>query len=308
MSPTAANPSKSHRQWPTLPPPHIAARRGAAALLGLLAVFLASVASAQTAPSAPQDAAALVRRAVQHRLDAAKNHQPLRYMIRRIDERHDTTKLIVETKDGDVARLVAINGKPLGADAGKAELARLDNLLQHPEMQEHRRKGEQKDEQRITHLLGLLPDAFLYKFEGMVPCPAGQCYRLSFTPNPKFVPPDIEANLFRGIAGEVWIDQAEERLNRLDANFISDVDFGWGILGKLNKGGTALLEQTDIGNHDWELTGLKLHVTGKALLVKSFNFQVTEDASHFALVPPMSYRDAIQLLKRYDASQTTYTP
>ena len=108
----------------------------------------------------------------------------------------------------------------------------------------------------------------------------------------------MEADLLRGVAGEVWIDQAQERLARLDAHFISDVEFGFGILGKLNKGGTALLEQTDVGGHDWELTGLKLHMTGKALMVKSLSFQVTEEASHFSQVPPsMSYREAIQLLK-----------
>ena len=79
----------------------------------------------------------------------------------------------------------------------------------------------------------------------------------------------MEASIFRGLAGEVWIDQEQERLTRLDAHVIANVDFGWGILGKLDKGGTILLEQSDIGGHDWELTDLKLNLTGKALLVKS---------------------------------------
>ena len=52
----------------------------------------------------------------------------MEYVLRRKDERHDTTKVIVETKDGDVARLVAIDGKPLSADANQAELERLELL------------------------------------------------------------------------------------------------------------------------------------------------------------------------------------
>ena len=96
----------------------------------------------------------------------------------------------------------------------------------------------------------------------------------------------MEASIFRGLAGEVWIDQEQERLTRLDAHVIANVDFGWGILGKLDKGGTILLEQSDIGGHDWELTDLKLNLTGKALLVKSLNIQMTEQASHFSQVPP----------------------
>jgi hypothetical protein len=265
----------------------------------LLALAFAPVSTAQRPPASPMDATALVRRAIQNRLNAEKNHHPVRYLIHRTDERHDTTKLIIETADGDVARLVAINGRPLSAEANRDELARLDTLAAHPEMQAHRHKSEQKDAEHVDRLLALLPDALLYRFEGMVSCAAGQCYRLSFTPNPRFTPPDMEADLLRGVAGEVWIDPVQERLTRLDAHFIAEVDFGFGIIGKLNKGGTVLLEQTDVGGHDWELTRLTLHVTGKALMVKSLSFQITEEASGFAQVPAgLKYRDAIQMLKQ----------
>ena len=280
-------------------PPSVMQSKKMAVCMTLLGLAFATVSSAQGQPPAQMDATALVRRAVQNRLDAEKNHRPVRYLIRRTDERHDTTKEIIETVDGDVARLVAINGKPLPVEADRAELDRLDTLANHPEMQEHRHKSEQKDAERIDRLLALLPDAFLYRFEGMAACGAGQCYRLSFTPNPQFTPPNMEADLLRGIAGEVWIDPTQERLTRLDGHFIADVEFGFGILGKLNKGGTVLLEQTDVGVHDWELTRLTLHVTGKALMVKPLSFQITEEASGFAQVAPgLRYREAIPMLKQ----------
>jgi hypothetical protein len=265
----------------------------------LLALTLVPVASAQGQPPASIDATALVRRAVQYRLDAGKSHRPVRYLIHRTDERHDTTKAIIETVDGGVARLAAIDGKPLSAAADRAELARLDTLAAHPEMQEHRHKSEQKDAERVERLLALLPDAFVYRFEGMTPCAAGQCYRLSFTPDPRFTPPNMEANLLRGIAGEVCIDAAQERLTRLEGHFIAEVNFGFGIIGKLNRGGSVLLEQTEVGGQDWELTHLTLHVTGNALMVKPLSFQIDEEANHFTPVSSgLRYRDAIQLLKQ----------
>jgi hypothetical protein len=222
----------------------------------------------------------------------------LRYVIHRTDEHRDTTKRIIETVDGDVARLVGVDGKPLNAAADRAELERLDTLTAHPELQEHRHKSEQKDAERANRLLALLPDAFLYRFEGMASCAAGQCYRLSFTPNPHFTPPNMESDLLRGVAGEVWIDVMQERLIRLDGHFIADVDFGFGIIGKLNKGGTVLMEQTDVGGHDWELTRLTLHVNGKALMLKTFSFQINEEASGFAPVAPgLRYTEAIRMLK-----------
>jgi hypothetical protein len=284
-------------------------RRTIALALGLLPFGPAFALSGQSSPSAQLDATALVRRAVQHRLDSAKIHHPVEYLLHRTDSHLDSTKLILETKDGDVARLVAIDNKPLIPDAEKIELARLDNLAQHPEMQDHRRRNEQKDTERVDHVLGLLPDALLYHPEGIVPCGAGQCYRLSFKPNPGFSPPDLEANVLTAIAGEVWVDQAQERITRLDAHFIKDVDFGFGILGKLNKGGTVLLEQTNVGDNDWELTGLEMHIAGKALMVRTLNFQIKEVASHFEqAAPAMDYREGIRLLKNYDAAKASYTP
>ena len=267
-------------------------------VLTLTAFLAAWCSSAQTEQPSAVDPTALVRRAVQHRMDAAQTHRPLRYLLRKTDEQRDTTKDIIETGQGDVARLVALGGQPVSAEANQAELERLHTLADHPEIQQHRHQREQKDAARVDRLMRLLPDAFLYRYEGMTGCAQGSCYRLSFSPNPHFTPPDMEASIFRGLAGEVWIDHEQERLTRLDAHVIANVDFGWGILGKLDKGGTILLEQSDVGGHDWELTGLKLNLTGKALLVKSLNIQITEQASHFSQVPPgVDYRKAIQLLE-----------
>ena len=282
----------------------------ATTLLLLALLTLASHAYAQPANGHPDrsggttDPAALVRRAIQNREDAAKTHRPLRYLLRKTDDHRDTTKDIIETAQGDVARLIAIDNQPLIGEANQAELDRLNTLANHPEIQEHRHQREQKDADRVNRLMHLLPDAFLYRDQGTCPCPTGKgtCHHLTFSPNPSFEPPDVEANIFRGLAGEVWIDQAQERLTRLDAHVIANVDFGWGILGKLDKGGTIQLEQSDIGNHDWELTSMKLNLKGKALMLKSLNIQLTEQATHFSQVPPgVDYRKAIQLLENSGA-------
>jgi hypothetical protein len=244
------------------------------------------------------DPAVLVRRAVEKQAEADKTHHPLRYTLRKKDERHETAKEIVETRDGDVAMLVAEGGKPLGLEARQAELARLDTLAQHPELQQKRQQSEKKDAARVAHMLGLLPDALAYKLEGTVPCGVDECYRLTFTPKPGWSSPDIEGNILRGVAGEIWIDRRQERLVRLDATFIADVTYFFGILGHLDKDSTIRLEQSDVGNGDWELTRLTMNVTGKALLVKNLSFKVTEETYGFASVSPdIGYRDAIELLK-----------
>jgi hypothetical protein len=296
-----------HLRRPIFVPSRSIARIVAFAALVLLPSSRGSAKAQQDV--AQVDPTALVRQAIQLRLDEEKNHHPLQYMLRKVDEHHDTTKLIIETKDGDVARLIAIDGKPLSAGANQAELASLDNLAQHPELQERRHRIEQRDADRITHMLGQLPNAFIYRSEGIVPCPSGQCYHLTYTANPHYQPPDTECKIFRGVAGEVWIDQAQQRLTRLDAHFLTDVDFALGILGRVNQGGTVGLQQNDIGGSDWELTRLQMHVTGEILIFKSFSSQMHEEMSHFAPVAPgIGYRDAIEMLKKYDPAQSAYTP
>ncbi len=247
---------------------------------------------------------ALVRRALQLRLEEEKSHRPVEYVLRKTDGDHETTKQIIETTDGDVARLIEINGRPLTADQEQAELSRLDTLAEHPELQQKRHRSEQKDAARIDQLVGMLPDSEIYKLEGTVPCGDGECFRLSFTPNPAFAPPDIEADVLRGFAGEVWIDQAQDRLVRLDAHLVRDVTIGFGILGRLDKGGTLELEQAfEPDAHEWQPTVLKMNLAGRALMVKSVSIQIDELASGFAPVPPgLGYREAIAMLKRPGAS------
>jgi hypothetical protein len=271
------------------------------AVVGMLGVLMGAAGmqvGAQT--SASTDPVALVRRAVQFRLEEEKIHRPVRYVLRKTDGDHETTKEIIETKDGDVARLMAINGKPLTAEQEQAESSRLDTLAAHPEMQERRRRSEQKDAARVDQLVGMLPDSEVYRFEGMVACGTRQCYRLSFTPNLKFQPPHLEAEVLRGFAGEVWIEKTQQRLVRLDAALVRDVNIGFGILGRLDKGGTIELQQELESNvQEWQPTVMKMNLSGKALMVKTVNIRMEEVASDFAPVSPgIGYREAIAMLKK----------
>ena len=287
----------------------------------LVAASFAVPSFAQDDVPPPGNPGALVARAVQNRLAEGATRHPLRFLWHKKDERQDTTRQVIETPQGDVAMVVATNGRPLTHEAQQAEFARLDNLAAHPELQEHRRKREAEDNARANKLLRLFPTAFNYHYEATENCdlskipeipvpgiqplatvsapqPVQQCYRLSFAPNPKFDPPDMTANILQGMAGEIWIAKTEERLVRLNAHLISDVQFGWGFIGRLDKGGTVYLEQADIGGGDWELTRMNLNLTGKAFLFKSLRIRISEEQGQFQRVPTgTDYRKAIEILK-----------
>ena len=269
--------------------------RGGVGLI-VFAVFCVCALSAQVTAV---DATALLRSATQNRLDGLAHHQPQRYLLRRIDGSYSTTKDVIETRGGEVERLIAINGRPLTAEQDQAELSRLTSLLKHPELQEERRTSEQKNRAREVRMTRLLPRALLYEFVEMTPCFGGECYRVSFSPNPRFKPPNMEANVFRGLAGEAWIDQAQGRLTRVDARLVSNVGFGWGIFGKLDKGGTLSMEETQVGEHEWAMTWLKIEMKGRAMILKHLTFQFTEEMSQFSQVSAdLGWREAIGILEQ----------
>lgn len=265
----------------------------------LLGMFWAPAVLAQsmTPEAVAADPLQLVKRAVANELKPGNGLHPYKYRLEKLDDGKRTTKEIVETKDGEISRVIEQGGQPLSGDANQTEIDRLNNLLAHPEVQERKHRKEQADNNRDDEMVRMLPDAFLYHYEGTAEGPSGEVYRLSLKPNASFNPPDRQGEVYAGMAGELWIDQKQERMVKLDVHLIADVNFGWGILGKLYKGGSILVEQKDVGNDHWEQYHFKLNLQGKALLFKSLVFDITEDESDFEAVPAeWRYQDAVRLL------------
>jgi hypothetical protein len=280
----------------------VSAPLGASLLAGALFLGAVSEAPGQTLSQSGNpaiDPAKIVRDASWNELHSPRPGRSFSYRQHKVDPKGSVVKLIVETKDGDVARLLERDGKPLPPEEEQAEVDRLNNLLAHPEIQEHRHKKEQEDSARGDEMVRMLPDAFLYTFEGMVEGPSGLCYRLKFRPNPAFTPPDREGEVYHGMVGELWVDQSQLRLAKIDAHLISDVNFGWGVLGRLYKGGSILVQNADMGLHHWETIHLKLNLKGKLLMLKSVDYSTTEDFSDFQIQPEeLGYQEAIRLLEK----------
>jgi len=300
---------------PTEAKPHRKGRITAAALASLLALAggvgvsrlsAAQPSASQPAPLSAEETQTMVRTVLQTELNAAQDPgHPMQYRLHKMSPRLATTKLIVETKDGDVARLVSINDGPLSPQDEQNEQIRLQGLLNDPSLQRHRQQREQGDTQRARKVMRALPDAFLYTFAGLADTPQGPSYRLSFQPNPKFDPQDLEAQVLKGMAGEMWIDVAQRRVTRLEGKRIHDVDYGWGILGKLDQGGTLLLEQADVGNHQWRTTHMVL-VMNARFLIKTVKLDTTLELSQFEPVATgMTYQQAIQKLDPHDKSTSS---
>jgi hypothetical protein len=251
-------------------------------------------------PLTPPQAQEVVQRALATESRAAQDlshvGHPMRYTLHKTSPRLTTTKEIVETRDGDVARLLSVNDRPLSPDDEQKEQARLQSLLDNPSLQQHRKQSEGSDTARALKVLRVLPAAFLYDFAGTVSTPNGTALKFTFKPNPQFDPPDTETGVLIAMAGEIWVDPVQERVVRLAGSLQQDklVYFG---LGELNKGGWIEIGQADVGNHQWRIVHLKLKMNIRELFKIKSSDSVQEFTAFVPVAGNLNYKDAIQMLR-----------
>jgi hypothetical protein len=235
----------------------------------------------------------LVRDVVYNELHDHQRHGYWRYWIEK--QALQQTKVVeqVETADGPVTRLVSNGGRPLNASDLQEEQERLDHLLRSPQEQARHRQDFIDDEKRIGRLLALLSEAFLFEDAGV----ENGCFHLRFRPNPEYPPHSIEARIFHAMRGDLWIDTRTKRMERLDGQLEENVDFGYGILGRLYKGGWFRLQRTQVSSTDWKTERLEIHMNGRALFLKTISRETSEVRGGFAPVPTgLSLAQGMKLL------------
>ena len=189
------------------------------------------------------------------------------------DERSERTgghlwhEHIVETNDGPLRQLTAIDGKPLMAAQRQAERDRLLHAIQHPNELRKAKAAMDADEARTLDLLRNVPKAFT-----LTPVGGEEgCNLYAFQPNPAFSPASMEERVLTVMSGTISLREPMERLCKLDATFNAPVEFGFGLLGRLEKGGHFLLVRAPIDADNWKSKHIAVHVQGRLLLLKSIS-------------------------------------
>ena len=270
--------------------------------VAVLALFVPS-SSAQAATPAPAESAQdLVRKVIARELEAEEKPARYIYRLRREGPGGSWIRDIVDTRDGLVSRLVALNGQPLTAEERAQDDRRLEKLLANHEEQRKRQQRQKQDAEQTRRLLRVLPDAFLYDYDGAEPGPHGELLRLKFRRNPKFDPPSRETVIYKGMEGTMVVEPRDLRVVRIDASLVQDATLGWGLLARLNKGGRFTLEQSLLPDGNLVTTGMTLDFTGKAFLFKTIRIKQKQSISNFRPAPiGLSLAEGIELLRKQDS-------
>jgi len=276
----------------------------------VLILTAASLGGQTATVSSYMDPVELMRKAVQNEIKASYD-DTAHFLFRGIKTtpKGSTTELYVETKEATAGLVIAYNGNPLTHEQRHAEEARVERFINHPEELRKKREQERASAERTMRIVRALPDAFLFEYAGEEPGSEGigragaTLVKLKFWPNPRYQPPSRVEEVLTGMQGYVLVDAVRYRLASIDGTLFKAVGFGWGILGHLDRGGRFMVQQQEVGDNLWEISGMTLSFTGKILLVKSLSISSTEIFSGFKQVPSdLTFAQALELLKKEDAS------
>ena len=115
-------------------------------------------------------------------------------------------------------KLIAKDDKPLDEKKAKKEQEEMDKELARREhMSAHDKAKVEKERAEERAYLREIPDAFDFKIVGEDTVSGKPAWVIEATPRPAYKVKDSKANLLLKIRGKVWIDQAEYRWVKVEA-------------------------------------------------------------------------------------------
>lgn len=259
----------------------------------IFAVAATAAAAPASQPSEP--AQQLVREVVYNELHDHDAHGYWRYWIRATATGGAQLSEVVETPAGPIKRLVLNNGQP--PQNSQVELAKLQALANSPDEQASHLQAYAQDENRIRSILGMLPDAFCFDDLGE----QNGIRHLRFRPNPAYSAHTLEARVFHSVTGELWIDARMKRMTRIQGRLDQDLNFGFGLLGRVNRGSWFRMERRQVSPTEWKTAELAIHMSGRAAIFKTIAHDTDEIRGGFTRVPAdWTVAQSVRLLEQLD--------
>jgi hypothetical protein len=261
-------------------------------LLGMASYPLPGDAAGGSRAQATPAAAELVSAVVANELADREKLRKWVCMVEKREGKQTLSEVKVDTKDGPLFRLLAIDGTALNSEQRRQDDARIGRLMKDPRPLLKLKQAETDDELKLQKLLSLMPQAFVFDYDGT----EGDLLRVKFRPNPGYVPPTYEARVIHSLAGTILIDSKQTRLTKVSGQLVNQVNFGFGLLGRIDSG-TLELERIEVGPQQWKTAFINIHFSGRAVLFKTINKDQYERRFDFrAVSSDLSLSDARDLL------------
>jgi hypothetical protein len=189
----------------------------------------------------------------------------------------------------EVSTLVQKDGKPLSEEDQKKEnektKKRIEQLQRHEAKKEA--KEEKNEEEGKEDKDNSDPGIEVFLRACQFVSPRHERFRgrdvlvFDFEPNPEFKPHSLEERVVQKLAGVVWIDEKSLDVARLQAHFVGDAKIAGGLLAKVQKGTSLVLEQGFVNNEVWLPTYAEADVGVRVLLLKGLKISAVTRFSDY---------------------------
>ena len=197
-------------------------------------------------------------------------------------------------ESGVLRRLMSVDGTPLSAEKARSEDRRIANLVAHPdEFSKANRamKGDQKSFENLSHVI---PRAFVFSYDG----DGDGCTRIRFQPDPSFAPATYEQRILTALVGTVLIKEPDDRLCGFEARISHPVEFGFGLIGKLDQDGHIHVVRTRTNGGNWQASLISVSIVGRIFFFKSITQNHDELRTEIKDIPPnLTLAQAAELTK-----------
>jgi len=239
--------------------------------------------SRSNAVTIPQGPDVLVHEVVHNEIEAQLQDRSLWCHREQTQEDGKASKTadICETRDGDLERVIAVDGKELSLAQSEAEDRRIQDIIKHPDQLKSKQKKQREDGEQERNMFKMFADAFCFQIERQ----SGALITLRFRPNPAFRPTTRASQVFHHMEGTLAVNAESKRLVKINGRLTSEVKFLGGILGHLDKDGTFTVRQEEVGPGHWDLTYLNVHMNGKVLCFKTITVLQKKTLSDYRPLP-----------------------
>lgn len=240
-----------------------------------------------------EDARKMVEQAVNVEL-AADEADHSCWIFHEVDRKpkNSVEQWVAQTPKGDVIRVVMRNGVPIPEEQQRRSI---EAFIHDQNAQTKQREVGQRDDKEAEARLKLLPVAFVWTETGK----SNETTTYHYKPDPRFQPPTREARVFSAMEGDMTVDNGQHRIQELKGQLIHDVNFGYGLLGKLRRGGSFEVERRQIGPGIWQIRESHIHIEGHALIFKTISEEEDDEKTSFEREPDnVSLEEAAQAVMK----------
>jgi hypothetical protein len=261
-----------------------------------------AIIAANSVPS-PDQIRALFARAVenQHRNDRAlEEFDRVEHVVIRKSENgeivSDRTERVLPSGTGTMKLLMSENGTPVAPDLYRHQLEYAVTALELAIHPNDRYKQDlvkfEKRHRDHAEFVETASKAFRITWAGRETRADSTGEHHSRTlakflldPDPNYKPSTRIAVIFEHVHAQLWIDDDQAQFARLEGDIASDVTFGGGIIGKLNRGGHFMMEQSEAAPGVWLPTVYANDVDGRKFVL-GFGIHERTEVTHYRRVGP----------------------